>query len=84
MDNLLLQDGAAFVVFGTVMTFLVQILKTSFPKLNPRHLAIGLAAIAGITYALVVSFVPQDIIIRAVAISGLAWGFGTSLYKLQK
>lgn len=71
-------------VAGVIVSLVTQLIKKYLPKADPRYIVMGLCALVGLGYSLVVSFVPQDVLTNMAAIGTLAWVTGTGVYKLQK
>ena len=87
MEDLLTQYGSDFsylTMAGIGSALLTQFLKNKFASLNPRYLAAGLCALAGVIYALGQTFVPIEVLQKLSAFGTLAFGMATGLYKLQK
>ena len=72
-------------VASVLMPTLTQLLKTYvFKHLDPRVLS-GLVSFSlAFAYALLITYTPKEFLVQLAAFSGIVFGFGTALYKVQK
>ena len=79
---------ATIAIFTPLMPVVVGLLKHLFPKVDPRHFAVGFAIVVAVILGAMKWYLSEESLEAILASMGavitFVFGVGTGLYKVQK